>query len=556
MSKSPCYADNYRAGTVKKLFSGTAILAVAAVLTKIIGLIYKVPLVHYVGVEGMAYFLAANHVYVLLFVISTSGLPVAVSVMVSGAVASGDHASVNKIYSTAMSLFAIIGGVGTAAMLGGASKISEWIGMPEAVGCIMAISPAVLMACISGAVRGYFQGHQIMCHTAISQIIEASGKLTLGLLGAIYAINKGMSSEQVAAYAIFGITAGVGFSTVYLIIAKSFFDRKRKGFISSSNVKKLSVMKSLVRLALPITLSSAALSLGGVIDTILIPNNLAYCGFSASEANRLYSCYGNMAVPLFGLVPSLIAPVAVSLVPMVSANRSSDNRNEEKNAICQSIKLTLLVAVPASLGISFFATPILKMIFSSDVNAANMAGPLLSILSLSIIPACLITTTNAILQAQHRAGRTIFSMACGIIVKLFCEYMLVRQKNINIYGAPISTLLCDITVVSINIYYVIKYSPELGELVRDCIGIVWSALLSMGATVIIWYTAGMDSLGNLAVISAVFIAVALYSVAALIFGVVDSTMLNILPWSNNKSDNKLKKRIKQNEQRTKDSISA
>lgn len=552
MSRTPRYADDNRAGTVKKLFSGTAILAIAAVLTKIIGLVYKVPLVHYVGVEGMAYFLAANHVYVLLFVISTSGLPVAVSVMVSGAVSSGDSAYVNKIYSTALGLFAIIGGVGTSAMLGGASKISEWIGMPGAVGCIMAISPAVLMACISGAVRGYFQGHQIMCHTAISQIIEASGKLMLGLLGAIYAINRGMSAERVAAYAIFGITAGVGLSTVYLIISKSVFDRKRKVCTSLLDINKLSVMKELVRLALPITLSSAALSLGGVIDTILIPNNLAYCGFSASEANRLYSCYGNMAVPLFGLVPSLIAPVAVSLVPMVSANHSSANRDEEKSAICQSIKLTLLVAVPASLGISFFATPILEMIFSSDVSAANMAGPLLSILSLSIIPACLITTTNAILQAQHRAGRTIFSMVCGIIIKLLCEYMLVRQKNINIYGAPISTLACDITVVSINIYYVIKYSPELVELVRDCIGIVWSALLSMGATVVIWYTTNMNASGNLAVVSAVFIAVVLYSVASLTFGVVDSTMLNIFP----RSDNKLKKRIKQNEQRTKDSISA
>ena len=552
MSRAPRYADDNRAGTVKKLFSGTAILAVATVLTKIIGLIYKVPLVHYVGVEGMAYFLAANHVYVLLFVISTSGLPVAVSVMVSGAVASGDSASVNKIYSTALGLFAFVGGLGTVAMLGGAAKISEWIGMPEAVSCIMAISPAVLMACMAGAVRGYFQGHQIMCHTAVSQVIEALGKLMLGLLGAIYAINKGMSSEQVAAYAIFGITMGVGLSTVYLIIAKSVFDTKRKVCIRLPDIKKLSVMKELVRLALPITLSSSVLSLGGVIDTVLIPNNLAYCGFSASEANRLYSCYGNMAVPLFGVVPSLIAPVAVSLVPMVSANHSSANRNDEKNAICQSIKLTLLVAVPASLGISFLATPILTMIFSSDVSAANMAGPLLSILSLSIIPACLITTTNAILQAQHRAGRTIFSMVCGIIVKLFCEYILVRQKNINIYGAPVSTLLCDITVVSINIYYVIKCSPELRELVRDCIGIVWSALLSMGATVVIWYTAKMNSLGNLGVILTVCIAVVLYSVAVLIFGVVDRAMLNIFP----RSDNKLRKRIKQNEQRTKDSISA
>ena len=108
MTNSPWCADNDRTGTVKKLFSGTVVLVVATVITKIIGFLYKVPLVHYVGIEGMAYFLAANHIYVLLFVISTAGLPVAVAVLISEAVAKGELCSVSRIYKTALLLFLIL----------------------------------------------------------------------------------------------------------------------------------------------------------------------------------------------------------------------------------------------------------------------------------------------------------------------------------------------------------------------------------------------------------------------------------------------------------------
>ena len=391
-----------------------------------------------------------------------------------------------------------------------------------------------------------------MHHTAISQVIESFGKLIFGLVGAIYAINRNMSTEKVAAFAIFGITVGVGLSMVYLIIVKAFFDKNKIGSIKVMPYSnKTSIIKQLVRLALPITLSSSVLSIGGAIDTMLVPKSLAYCGFSASEANRMYSCYGNMAVPLFSLIPAFIAPIAMALVPMVSTHHNSNSIREEKIAICQSIKMTLFVAAPASLGLAFFAGPVLQMIFPTDINTIGIASSLLSILALSIVPACLITTTNAILQAQSHAQKTIFSMICGVLVKLVVEYFLIRQRDINIFGAPISTLACDITVISINFYYVIKYSPQLKELVRDCIGIVWTSILAMGGTVVIWYTTGMkDSGSNVATALAVFIAMVLYFGIAWLFGIVDSTISNVIPDFNNN----LIKRKNKNEQRREDKV--
>ncbi|MBQ9080472.1 MAG: polysaccharide biosynthesis protein [Clostridia bacterium] len=552
MSHTPQNAADGRAGTVKKLFSGTAVLAFAAVVSKIIGLVYKVPLIGYVGVEGMAYFLAANHIYVLLFVISTSGLPVAVAVMVSGAVARDDKNAVRRIYKTALGLFVTLGTLGTVVMLVGAEKISYMINIPQAAFSIMAIAPAVLMACISGALRGYFQGHQIMTPTAVSQTIEAVGKLVLGLAGAMYASSKGMGDEAVAAYAIFGITAGVGLSMIYLLVAKFVFDRRHYAHIERRVGDQEHFFGKLIRLALPVTLSSAIISLGGVIDTALIPNCLAICGISASDANTLYSCYGNMAVPLFSLTPSLISPIAMSLVPLVSAARSAGDKEGEVTAVCPALRLTLLLALPASVGISVFAEPVLGMIFSSDMAAARTAAPLLSILALSIVPACLITTTNAVLQAQGKAGKTIFSMVCGVAVKLVSEYLLVSNSAVNIYGAPISTLLCDMTVIGFNIYFVMKCSPRLDALIRPAVGTAVSALGAVGVAALVWRAMSLSQRGNIAVIVLIVGTVVLYFALALLLGAVDRDMIGMIPGIKNKSG----KRKKSNEQRAKNSISA
>ena len=544
---SPNNAEAARAGTFKKLISGTAVLAIATILVKIIGLVYKIPLVKYVGVEGMAYFLAANHIYVLLFVISTSGLPVAVAVMISDAVAQNNYVAVRRIYRSSLGLFCGIGLVGTCIMLLGSQKISGFIGIAGAANCIAAIAPAVLMACISGAIRGFFQGHQIMRHTAISQVIEAVGKLILGLAGAMLALKLGMPDYQVAAYAIFGITVGVALAMVYLVIAKAVFDRKRYSKIKMTygHGKNKSVVFDLLRLALPVTLSSTILSLGGVIDTVLIPNCLSKMGYAADEVNWLYSCYGNMAVPIFNLVPSLIAPIATSLVPIVSAAHSTFDTEKESATVSQAINLTMMVAVPASFGIAFLSEPSVNLIFSSDGDAVFTASSLLALLSASILPACLITVTNAVLQAKKQAGKTILSMICGVVIKLICEYALLNSPGIGMRGAPISTFACNITVVSINIYYIFKYFHVPRGLFKSTVKVLISSCIAIGVVGAVYKLNRLSEEGNVAVLFIIAVALLLYFVLLLMLGAIN----DILPEAK-----KLLKREKINEQRRENSL--
>ncbi len=485
MSSVPSAAASDSAGTVKKLFSGTATLTASAVLVKIVGLIYKIPLIKYVGVDGMAYFLAANHIYILLFVVSTAGLPVAVSLMISQsrARASEDSASV---FGAAMKVCLAVGLVGSASVALGAPLISNAIGISGASGCMVAISPAVLFSCISGGYRGYYQGHQAMMPTAISQLLESFGKLALGVGGAIYACRRGFSSQTVAAYAIFGTSAGIALGTLYLILIKPAFDKKQNGEVQSKHNSDGRFTAKLIRLALPITLSAAVTSLGGVIDTALISNRLRFCGLSEQMANRLYSCYGNLAVPLFNLVPSLLSPLAAALVPLISSSRSLSDGKGGKFAAGLSFELALLVSLPASAGIALFSEPILALVFSSDMSAVKLAAPMLTLLGLSVPLVCLVGTSCAVLQSYGMAGKTVISMLIGTALKTVSEYILLGIPSVNICGAPISTALSNIVILAINLYFVERADGGVGRLRLPLIKTASAALVSVGGVYLVW----------------------------------------------------------------------
>lgn len=471
---------------LRNLASGTALLTLSALITKIIGLFYKIPLIKYVGIEGMAYFLAANHIYVFLFVVSTAGLPVAVSILISESMANNDEERIAYIYRTALRIFISIGLVGSVVMLIAAEKIAEAINICGSSRSIMAISPAVLAACICGAVRGYFQGRQIMLHTAVSQIIEAVGKLVLGLLGAIYAVSRGYESPDVAAYAILGITFGMIVSMIYLLISKARYDKKHTCSENISRIQYSGTAKQLFVTALPITFSSAVISLTSVTDTALVANRLEVAGLSENIINTLYSCYGNIAVPLFSLTPSLISPIAMSAVPIIASSiKNRDSGETMRKVILSSLELTLFIAIPASIGLSVFSREIISLIFPGDSVTLNTAVPLLSLLSPAVVCACLITITNAILQACGKAGKTIISMMTGALVKAIFEYILVSQPSVNIFGAPLSTLMCNIVVVCLNILFLSENVLRIRDMIAPFIKISISALTAVVAVALI-----------------------------------------------------------------------
>lgn len=447
----------------KNFMSGVFVLTLSTVIVKIIGVLYKIPMLRLIGSEGMGYFNSAYEIYTLFCVISTAGLPVAMSVMISSTDAQNKNIS-KRIFKVGLALFLMLGIVGFFAIAGFARPISEFLKSSKAYLCILFISPTVLFVCISSAYRGYFQGKGSMIPTAVSQIIESAGKLVLGIIFAMIALSLGYTAEKVAAFAMMGLVLGMAVSTLYLVLKKLLDDRKNPSVCNM--VDNREIFRELLSGAIPITLASAVLSVTKIIDMTMILRRLQFLGYTSAEANSVYGSYTTLALPLFSLAPALVSAVALPIVPAIASARAGGDTEEHKKIIDTALRLTVLLAMPISLGLCVFSGDILSLLFSGEDEAISIASPLLAILGLSVVSSCLITVTNAILQAYKKAYLPIVSMICGAAVKIVIEYFLMGTPSVGIVGAPVSTFLCNLTVAGMNFFFIGKYSPYMPKVMH------------------------------------------------------------------------------------------
>ena len=443
----------------RSFMSGVLLLSFSTVIVKIIGLAFKIPMLSFLGAEGMGYFNSAYEIYALLCVVSTAGLPVALSMLVSTARSNNDGARVKRVYRAAKYIFGIFGFGASLVMIVFSRQLADSIGNPDAYLCIMAIAPALLLVCLASAIRGYCQGFEYMVPTAVSQLIEAIGKLVFGMLLAMLAIKRGYPIYSVAAYAVFGITLGSFVSVVYLALAKLVKRPEKTMSRVSETIRQVGgEARELISVALPITLGSTVLGLTRIIDMALIMRRLAEQGIPISRINTVYGAYTTLALPVFSLIPALITPISMALIPQLSAFSNKKDREGERTVIENSVRLTTLLAMPASFGITLFSRPILEILFSGQSEAIDICAPLLAILGSSVLFSCLITTTNAVLQSYRHVCLPIVSMLAGVVIKAVSTYTLLGVENVGIMGAPIGSLLCNLTVVLINLCFMKRYT--------------------------------------------------------------------------------------------------
>ncbi len=524
---------------------GVMLLSLSTLICKIIGLFFKIPMINIVGIDGMAYFSAAYNIYMLLNSVSAAGLPVALSILVSRNRTEKRYVNVFKVFKVSLMLFVVLGITGTLCLYFFSDAYSKIIGIEGSAAAVKAIAPCLLFICISGALRGYFQGHEFMLPTAVSQLIESSGKLLLGVGFALAAVSVGAGGQYTAAAAVHGLSAGVLISSVYLTVRYILYKKRSYGNLSISKCSDQtigSIVSELVIIALPVTVSSCVTSLTSLADTALITNRLVAGGLSQDAAVTLYSSYTNLAIPLFNLPPALITAVAISLVPALTAAITRNNVSECKKVFSSSVRLSLAFSLPAAAGMAVFAGPILDMIYPNEPEACGFAAPLLSILSIAIVFSCLTTVCNAVLQAYMHPSLPIISMASGAAIKMITEYMLVGTE-VGIYGAPISTLACTLTILVMDMIFISVFTPqkfELSAFIRTLGATATAVSLSVGV-----YSLLSNVLLNRSAILIISIAFAMliYAPSALLFGVLRYSDISHIPLGKRVGDLLLKIRF-------------
>lgn len=499
---------------VKKSFvHGAMVLVAANAVVKIIGALYNIPLVNLIGGDGNGYYTVGYEIYAFIYVLSTAGMPVAVSKMVSQSNALGRYGEVTRIFRVTLMAFTVIGLIGACVMFFGAGAFARRANNDLAVYSVMAIAPAVFFAAFVSTFRGYSQGMSDMMPTAISQVIEAVCKLGVGFCLAYYLLRAGQPIYYVSAGAISGVTVGSGIGAVVLCVmhftSKRNRELRRLAAASVNMRTSRELLVTLIKIAVPITIGASVMSLTNVIDLFVVMNRLGDIGLTQEQGNWLFGCY-TMSRKLFNLPPSLIFSLSTSIMPVLSAVYAVGDSDAVRRNVESALRICCVFAIPAGIGLAALSRPILSLLYFTKPEEVSVAAPLLTDLGLAVIFVCIVSLTNAMLQAIGLINVPIVTMLIGGAVKLAVNYILVGIPSIGISGAPIGTSACYLVIGVLNLsvlFMNIKVKPRLMTIfVKPAVsGAV------MGVTAIAAYNILSAHIGaKMGVLAAMCIAAAVY----------------------------------------------
>lgn len=447
---------------------GAVILAAGVVIIKLLGAIYKIPLRNIIGETGYGYFFAAYTIYNFFLTISTAGLPVALSRMISEANTLGKPRQARRTFRVAMVTLGALGLVFSLLMILFPTEMAvAFVSKANVSQCVFAIGPSVLLVCLTSAFRGYIQGNGNMKPTMVGQVFEVLVKVIVGLALAIWFTRIGKSVPLSAAGAIFGVSVGSLAALVYML--RSYLKEYRSPAAlkcAASDDTPESVGRTLwqfIRIGVPITLGASVMSLFSLIDTKLINMQLPTVpGIGPALADELYGAYSTMTT-LYNLPAAFITPMSIAVVPAISAAAVRHARGEVGTITESSLRISAVIAMPMGVGLAVLAGPIIALVFP-DSNAVGPA--ILTWLGVAAVFVCIALVSNAILQADGKERLPIVSMLVGGVVKIVCNLLLVSRPEIHILGACMGTVACYAVICILNCIFIsrrMKVAPRYGK---------------------------------------------------------------------------------------------
>ena len=416
------------------IIGGTLSLTLSTVIVKLLGVVYKIPLAHILGEEGMGYFNSAYTVYAFFYLLCTAGVPKAVMILISEQRAKNIHGGAERIVSVAMRLFFGLGILITTLFIIFSTPLANLIGNSESRLTMISIAPSILFISLAGVVRGYLSADMKFLSIAVSQIVEGVGKLVLGLIFAIYATRLELPLPIVSAMTILGVTFGAVFGFAYLYVAAKFKRGKK-----SAEAKGREIIRRIFRISVPITISAAIMSITNIIDLSLIMQRLRDSGYSQKEATALFGNYTTLAVPMLNLAISVITPISIAFLPILTRAHAKGDRELQNSALKSALSMSFFFSAPIMLGMMVFSSEILSLLFG-DVGI-SVGAPLLTLLAPSIFFMAALLVVNSLLESVGVVRAPVISMLIGSTGKIIVSAVLLGNPDFGISGAPLGTLI-------------------------------------------------------------------------------------------------------------------
>ena len=495
----------------QNFLQGATLLALATVIVKVIGAVYKIPLQAVLGKIGYSYFSSAYDIYTLLLLISTAGLPVAMSRMISEASSLGDHARTRKVYNTSRAIFLLIGAISTILMMVFCQALANSQEQPDAALAIFCLAPSAFFMSVISTYRGFFQGQGNMLPTSKSQVLEAVFKLGAGLAGAVLVLHFGGAISMAAAGAILGVTISCAVSVAYLFWV--FHKTAQPEVLAQKQPNFCGVTaKQLLSIAIPITIGAAGLQLLIVLETSLYMNQLvglldkgllqgelvdslraevlaeaAKTGQVLTNAEvhsriaaSMKGIY-NFGQTIYNLPNSLITPITISIIPAITAFLTLKDHQGAKSTSESASRITGLLSLPCAVGLMVLSKPIMGLLGHYSGVQLDFAATLLCLLGVSVFMRAVVLFTNSLMQANGHANIPVINMLATGVVRMILVYVLTGNPAIGLIAVPVLTALGNFATAVLNLICLNKVAPQKCSIAKNLLRPLLPALL-MGAS--------------------------------------------------------------------------
>ena len=458
------------------------ILAAASIISRIIGLLYRLPVTNIITDHGNDYYSAAYEIYNVVLLISSYSLPLAVSKVVSARVALGEHRNAWRAFKGALYMSLIVGAAGSALTFFGAGFFTgTLLNTPESELCLKVLALAVFVMAVMGVLRGYFQGMGTMMPTAISQIIEQMVNAVVSIAAASYLYSYGARLDAAAgvtngksgaisgaAGSTLGTSLGAAAGLLFLILVMLMYNRILQKNIRRDRISQResygSILRVLVLTIVPVILSTAVYNISGIIDQGVFK----YLMLDLQKAEKsTVEIYWGIYVGKYKLLTNVPIAVASALsastIPALTRARISGDWDEMRRKTDGAIRMVMLICIPSAFGLTALGEPILDLL---SWNSNSIAPKLFLMGSASVIFYGLSTLTNGILQGIDRMRIPVRNAVIALVTHLALLIVLVQFCHLHIYGVVLSYMFFAVLMCILNGIAIRKHLDYHQEIIR------------------------------------------------------------------------------------------
>lgn len=510
-----------------KFLKGTMILTISSIIVKVIGSLNWIILSRVLGGEGIGLYQMGFPIYLMAITVSSAGVPVAISIITSEKLANKDYRGAKRVFNVSLRLLLVSGLIFSSALLFGADFLinQHIIRDARAYYSIIALAPAVFFVTFLASFRGYLQGWQIMTPTATSEVVEQLVRVITMLVFADLFMPYGL------AYAAGGASMGAGAGAFCALLVLMWFYRRLKRRLheeieaQDDSIPEESaghIIKRLLKLALPVSLTSLMLPIGANLDLLIVPQRLEVAGFDVRHATELFGYLTGMAVPLVNLATIFTAAMTISLVPSISESKALKRFDAIRDKIRLAFRVAMIITFPCFMGLFFLAEKVAALIY----NAPGAAGAIQT-MSVGILFLGMHQISTGILQGLGKTAIPVINMILACLVKVVMSWWLTAIPFLGIKGASMATVADFAVAAIINMGFIYKYTGftfSLGSLLKPLL-----ASGVMGAVIYLVLSI-TEQLGMWCVLFAMVAAVPAYALALLAFGGLNKEDLDNVPF--------------------------